>query len=73
MSVEILSPMPGNVVRILVKEGDTVQEGADVIVLESMKMENYISTKSSGTVKEIKVSEQDKVASKAVLMIIDDY
>ena len=71
MSMEILSPMPGTVVRILVKEGDTVQEGEDVIVLESMKMENYISTKSSGTVKEIKVSEQDKVVSKAVLMIID--
>jgi len=70
MSMEILSPMPGTVVRILVKEGDTVQEGENVIVLESMKMENHISTKSSGSVKEIKVSEQDKVNSKAVLMII---
>jgi biotin carboxyl carrier protein len=69
--MQILSPMPGSVLKILVKEGDAVKEGDDVIVLESMKMENYISTKSSGTVKEIKVSEQDKVASKTVLMIID--
>jgi biotin carboxyl carrier protein len=69
--MEILSPMPGNIVKILVKEGDTVKEGEDVIVLEAMKMENYISTEYSGTVKEIKVSEQDKVASKTVLMIID--
>lgn len=70
MSIEISSPMPGTVVRILVKEGDTVQEGESVIVLESMKMENHISTKYSGTVEEIQVSEQDKVASKAILMII---
>ena len=69
--MEILSPMPGNIVKILVKEGDTVKEGEDVIVLEAMKMENYISTEYSGTVKKIKVSEQDKVASKTVLMIID--
>lgn len=69
--MQILSPMPGNILKILVKVGDTVKVGEDVIVLEAMKMENYISTEFSGTVKEIKVSEQDKVASKTVLMIID--
>ncbi|MDY6789907.1 MAG: acetyl-CoA carboxylase biotin carboxyl carrier protein subunit [Thermodesulfobacteriota bacterium] len=71
MSTEIVAPMPGTVVEVLVEIGDKVTENQDVIVLESMKMNNSIPTRTAGKVKEIKVSEHDKVASKQVLVIIE--
>ncbi len=69
--MELLSPMPGTIVDILVNEGDQVAELQEVMVLESMKMENAIPTKTAGTVKQIKVAKGDKVATKQVLMIIE--
>lgn len=71
MSTEIVAPMPGTVVEVLVKIGDKVTENQDIIILESMKMNNSLSTRAAGKVKEIKVSEQDKVGSKQVLVIIE--
>ncbi len=69
--MELLSPMPGTIVDILVNEGDQVTELQEVMILESMKMENAIPTKTAGTVKQIKVAKGDKVATKQVLMIIE--
>ena len=71
MSFEIISPMPGTVVDILVKEGEDVAELQELLILESMKMENAIPTKVAGKVKEIKVNKDDKVATKQLLMIIE--
>jgi len=53
--------MAGNVWKVLVKSGDAVEAGQDVVILESMKMEIPISAEFDGTVKEVKVNEGDFV------------
>ncbi|WP_409299055.1 acetyl-CoA carboxylase biotin carboxyl carrier protein subunit [Peribacillus sp. SCS-26] len=58
---EIRSNMAGSVWKILVSEGETVTEGQDIIILESMKMEIPISAEQSGTISGLKVSEGDFV------------
>ena len=50
-------PMQGTVLRLLVKEGDTVEAGQTICVLEAMKMENNINAETAGTVKDLKVKE----------------
>ncbi|WP_300460264.1 biotin/lipoyl-containing protein [Desulfobacula sp.] len=71
MSTEILAPMPGNVWKVQVKEGDAVVEGQELIILEAMKMEVPIITTSAGTVSKVNVKVDDKVATKQVLMVIE--
>lgn len=71
MSTEILAPMPGTIIEILVKAGDTVSVDDELVILESMKMENPICATSDGTVKEVKVAEQDKVTAKQLLVILE--
>lgn len=66
----IVAPMPGRILDILVKEGDTVKSGQDVIVLEAMKMENSISSDYSGTVKKIYVSTGSPVSGEKPLMVV---
>lgn len=70
MPAKILSPMPGKIIEILVKEGDTVLDGQELLVLEAMKMENPICASCDGTIKEIAVSMNDQVATKQLLAII---
>lgn len=53
----VVSPIPGLVLTILVKEGDTISEGDPVLILEAMKMESEIVSTASGTVKAILVKE----------------
>ncbi|MEJ2099097.1 MAG: acetyl-CoA carboxylase biotin carboxyl carrier protein subunit, partial [Desulfobacterales bacterium] len=67
MATEILAPMPGTIVNVLVKEGDEVLEYQEVVILEAMKMENAIPTPEAGKVKEIKVKKDDKVSTNQVL------
>ncbi|MEO6656377.1 MAG: biotin/lipoyl-containing protein [Pyrinomonadaceae bacterium] len=68
---EIRTAMPGKVVRILVSEGDSVQKGDGVIVVEAMKMQNEMRSPKDGTVSGIKVAENDTVSAGDVLMVID--
>ena len=71
MSKEILAPMPGTIINILVNVGDEVLEYQEVLILEAMKMENAIPTPEGGVVKEIKVKVDDKVATNDVLMVLE--
>ena len=71
MSKEVIAPMPGTIIDILVKEGEEVLEYQEVIILEAMKMENAIPSTEAGTVKEIKVQVNDKVATNQVLMVLE--
>ncbi len=57
----VKSNMAGTVWKVLVKEGDKVDAGQDVIILESMKMEIPIAAESGGVVKAVKVKEGDFV------------
>ncbi len=58
---QIQSNMAGVVLRVVVSEGDQVQSGQEVIVLESMKMEIPVAADQAGTVKAIHVKEGDFV------------
>ena len=71
MSTEIVAPMPGKIVNIMVKEGDEVVEYQEVLTLEAMKMENPIASTVGGKVVEIKVKVDDQVATNDVLMLVE--
>ncbi len=71
MSTQILSPMPGKIVEISVKEGDTVLDGQELLVLEAMKMENPIASTIDGKIKSICVALNDTVNTKQVLVEIE--
>ena len=58
---EITSPMPGTVLKVLVAEGDSVEENQPLFVIEAMKMETEIKSPVAGTVTSINVSNGDKV------------
>lgn len=67
---QVTSPLPGVILDIAVKEGDTVKKGDKVVVLEAMKMENIIEATADGVIKQIKVKKSDSVLEGEVLAII---
>jgi len=67
---KIAAPLPGRVISLKVKVGDTVKAGDEVAVLEAMKMENSITSDYDGTVQQVLVAEGDNVATDAVLLIV---
>tara|TARA_B100001109_G_C18627215_1_gene364339 strand:- start:175 stop:642 length:468 start_codon:yes stop_codon:yes gene_type:complete len=64
----VKAPMPGRVLEILVKEGDTIAKGDGLIVLEAMKMENIIKSTREGVLKHIQTAEGDSVEKNAILL-----
>lgn len=68
--VHITAPMPGLVVEIEVKEGETVKMGQGVIIVEAMKMQNELKAPKDGIVKEIWANKWTPVNSGDVLMVI---
>ena len=67
----IKSPLPGVVLDVFVRVGDTVKAGQHLILLEAMKMENNIDADKEGTIKEIRVQRNDSVMEGDVLIIIE--
>ncbi|EJP25788.1 glutaconyl-CoA decarboxylase subunit gamma [Peptostreptococcaceae bacterium AS15] len=65
--VEVVSPMPGKVFKLVAKPGEQVAEGQVVMILEAMKMENEIVAPQAGTVDAILVKEGDLVETDTVL------
>ena len=65
---EVKSPMPGKVVAVLVKPGDTVAAGQGLIVVEAMKMENELRAPKAGTIATIHVQPGETVVARAVLI-----
>jgi biotin carboxyl carrier protein len=63
--------MPGKIIRMLVKEGDRVQEGDVVCVLEAMKMENELRAGKSGVVKEVNVEPGSDVEMGEALVVVE--
>jgi len=66
----LLAPMPGTIIRYLVKEGDEVKAGDGMVVLEAMKMENVLPTPEDGKVRSIRFKPGDRVNTNDVLAII---
>ena len=65
------APMPGRVVRVLVKAGDVVVEKQAIVVIEAMKMQNELKSPKAGTVARILVGVGDTVASGDVLAVVE--
>jgi acetyl-CoA/propionyl-CoA carboxylase, biotin carboxylase, biotin carboxyl carrier protein len=70
-SGNVIVPMQGTIVKVLVSEGDDVELGQTVCVLEAMKMENNIAAAKAGTVKEVKVAAGQPVGSGDVVVVIE--
>ena len=64
------APMPGLVVAIPVNEGDKVEKGQVILVLESMKMQNELKSPKAGTVGRIRVKQGEKVEQRQALMSV---
>ena len=67
---EIKTSMPGRIIEVLVQEGEEVEEGQAVLILEAMKMQNEITSHVSGTVKSVEVKKNDSVMKDDVLIEI---
>lgn len=67
----ISSPMPGKVVKVLVKKGDEVKAGETVVIISAMKMESEYKVKKDRIVKEVKVKAGDTIDGNQPLIIVE--
>ena len=67
----VSAPMPGKVVRVLVKVGEEVQEGQGLVVVEAMKMENELKSPKAGKVVELLAQEGSAVENNAKLVVVE--
>jgi len=67
---QVFAPMPGKVVRILVQEGEIVETGQGLLVVEAMKMQNEIRSPKGGTVERLHVKEGQPVNAGEVLCVV---
>jgi acetyl-CoA carboxylase biotin carboxyl carrier protein len=68
---EVLAPLAGKVLEVLVEVGAKIEEDDEVAIIEALKMENTVYAPSGGTVKEIKVKKGDSVEDGAVLLVVE--
>jgi biotin carboxyl carrier protein len=66
--LDVRPPMPGRIVRVTVAEGETVDEGGLIAVLEAMKMQNEVTSPATGTVRRVLVQEGDTVDAQQVIL-----
>jgi biotin carboxyl carrier protein len=67
----VSAPMPGKVVRLLVNEGDAVEIGQGLIIVEAMKMQNEMKASRAGRVTEVRVRDGDTVAAGDTLVVVE--
>ena len=67
---QVLAPMPGKVVRVLVSAGDSVRAGQGLLVVEAMKMQNEVRAPKSGTIDRVRVVEGQTVNAGDVVVIV---
>ena len=68
---KVASPMPGKVVRVLVKLGDVVEAGQGLVVVEAMKMQNEMKSPIAGTVMKVQTGEGATVTANQVLVVVE--
>ena len=66
----VKAALPGNVLKVLVSEGDTIEEGDVIAVIEAMKMETEIKSPASGTIQSVEIEVGNKVQTGQVLVTI---
>jgi glutaconyl-CoA/methylmalonyl-CoA decarboxylase subunit gamma len=71
-SGHIKSPLPGTILDIFVKVGDTVKSGQKLLILEAMKMENSIDSDKDGKVLSISVNKGDNVMEGDIILTIGE-
>jgi len=71
LSTDIKAPMPGKVIEIVVKEGDKIEKGAAIIILEAMKMENVLKAEVDCSIKKVLVNSSENVEKNQVLVEFD--
>ncbi|HEX4075199.1 MAG TPA: biotin/lipoyl-containing protein [Candidatus Acidoferrales bacterium] len=69
-SQRVVAPMPGKVIRVLVKAGEAVEAGKGIVVVEAMKMQNEVRSPKSGRVERVLVSEGQTVSAGDALAIV---
>ena len=67
---ELVSPLQGNMWKVLVKQGDTVEEGQLLCIIEAMKMENEITAHKAGVIETLSITEGEPIQSGAQIAII---
>ena len=68
--VQVKSPLPGSIIKVLVSEGQSVKKGDTLLTLESMKMENPVLAEQDGTVKQIAVTPGQNVMQDDLLIVL---
>jgi biotin carboxyl carrier protein len=68
---QILAPMPGKIVRLLVDVGDEVTEGQGLVVVEAMKMQNEMKSPKAGRVAEVRTQADATVTAGQILVVIE--
>ena len=68
---KLFSAIPGTVLKVLVKPGQKVKMGQSVLILEAMKMKNYIKIETGGVIKQIKVKQGDKISKNHLLLELE--
>ncbi len=68
---DVLAPLAGKILAVLVEPGAKVEEDDELVVIEALKMENTVYAPSGGTVKEIKVKVGDSVEDEDLLLVLE--
>jgi biotin carboxyl carrier protein len=67
---QVVAPMPGKIVRVLVNAGEAVEAGQGIVVVEAMKMQNEVRSPKSGTIERMLVTENQAVSAGEVLAVV---
>lgn len=65
------APMPGKILELLISDGESVEEGQPVLILEAMKMENELKSPSNGVVSKLHIQQGDNVEKNQILIDIE--
>lgn len=72
MAEEVKSPMAGTIFELLVEQGDNVDEGDELVILESMKMEIPVEAPVAGSIAEVHIAQGDQVQEGDLLVTLND-
>ena len=72
MATEVLAPLAGSILEVLVEVGEEVKDDDGLLVLEALKMENLVYAPCDGKVSEVRVKKGDTVEDDEVIMVIEE-